>query len=121
MTEKEISSDWPERPSIFRDLMTPEEAAMFLRLDQIGHTPASACRTLDYWRDKGDPNATECAGRVSCLRKGPRVLLWNDTERSQRSGRTSFIGITRMRFVSSRCLLDSHQPERRQGMPATHD
>ena len=55
--EKLISKDnkekWPERPTGFPQLMTPIEAAMFLRLDQIGHTPAIAIRTLNYWGHKG--------------------------------------------------------------------
>ena len=82
MTEKEISSDWPERPSIFPDLMTPEEAAMFLRLDQIGHTPASACRTLDYWRDKGELRATKYARRIWFLKDELRGFLRKKTETS---------------------------------------
>lgn len=52
MKEKDIGNGWPERPSIFPGLMTPAEAAMFLRLDQTGHTPVSACRMLNYWRGR---------------------------------------------------------------------
>lgn len=33
------SPGWPQRPPVFPDLMTPVEAAMFLRLDETGHTP----------------------------------------------------------------------------------
>ena len=55
---------WPERPKIFPELMTPVEAAMFLRLDETGHTPKSAMRTLNYWRDRGELNATKYARRV---------------------------------------------------------
>jgi hypothetical protein len=56
--------EWPQRPSVFPELMTPEEAAMFLRLDEVGHTPSSACRTLNYWRDRGQLKATKFARRV---------------------------------------------------------
>jgi len=80
MTEKEISSDWPEKPSIFPDLMTPEEAAMFLRLDQIGHTPTSACRTLNYWRDKGELRATKYARRIWYLRSELEAFLRRKTD-----------------------------------------
>ena len=44
MTEKDISTDWHERPSTFPDSMTPVEIAMFLLLDQAGHAPISAYR-----------------------------------------------------------------------------
>jgi len=79
MTEKEISSDWPERPSIFPDLMTPEEAAMFLRLDQTGHDPESAKRTLNYWRDQGELRATKFARRVWYLRQELEAFLRKKT------------------------------------------
>lgn len=38
-------NNWPPRPLEFPDLMTPIEAAMYLRLDQTGHNPKSAIRT----------------------------------------------------------------------------
>lgn len=74
------SSDWPERPEVFPDLMTPVEAAMFLRLDEIGHNPGSACRTLNYWRDRGDLKATKYARRVWFLRAELQRFLENKTE-----------------------------------------
>ncbi len=80
MTEKELSSDWPEKPSIFPDPMTPEEAAMFLRLDQIGHTPTSAYRTLDYWRDRGELRATKYARRIWYLRSELEAFLRKKTD-----------------------------------------
>lgn len=80
MTKTDIGNDWPERPSVLPDLMTPEEAAMFLRLDQTGHTPASACRTLNYWRDKGQLKATKYARRVWYLRAELEAFLRNKTE-----------------------------------------
>jgi len=52
-------ADWPARPACFPDLMTPIEAAQYLRLDELGsHTPQSAIRTLNYWRDKAQLKAT---------------------------------------------------------------
>ena len=59
------SGGWPSRPEPFPELMSPVEAAQYLRLDETGiHTPASAVRTLNYWRDKGELKATRYARRV---------------------------------------------------------
>ncbi len=56
---------WPKRPEIFPTLLTPVEAAQYLRLDETGaHSPDSATRTLKYWRDKGELKATKFARRV---------------------------------------------------------
>lgn len=56
---------WPPRPEVFGDLLTPVEAAQYLRLDETGiHTPQSAVRTLNYWRDHGELKATKFARRV---------------------------------------------------------
>ena len=60
---------WPEKTTIFPDLMTPTEAAMFLRLDETSHTPNSAVRTLKYWRDHGELKATKYARRVWYLKE----------------------------------------------------
>ena len=72
--------EWPERPEAFPDLMTPVEAAMFLRLDQTGHSPESACRTLNYWRDRDELRATKFAKRVWYLKKELEKFLENKTE-----------------------------------------
>ena len=56
---------WPPRPDSFPQLLTPLEAAQYLRLDETGtHSPASAIRTLNYWRDRGELKATKFARRV---------------------------------------------------------
>lgn len=56
---------WPSRPDTFGDLLTPVEAAMYLRMDESGaHTPTSASRTLNFWRSKGELRATKFARRV---------------------------------------------------------
>lgn len=70
---------WPEKAKIFPDLMTPTEAAMFLRLDQTGHTPNSAVRTLNYWRDRGELKATKYARRVWYLKEELETFLRNKT------------------------------------------
>jgi hypothetical protein len=58
-------SIWPPRPHVFGELLTPIEAAQYLRLDETGvHTPQSAVRTLKYWRDRGELKATKFARRV---------------------------------------------------------
>jgi hypothetical protein len=45
--------------------MTPVEAAMYLRLDETGrHTPKTAERTLNYFRDRGWLKATKYARAV---------------------------------------------------------
>jgi len=59
------SNGWPPRPISFGDLLTPVEAAQYLRLDETGqHSPNSALRTLRYWRDQGVLKATKFARRV---------------------------------------------------------
>jgi hypothetical protein len=56
---------WPTRPDVFGELLSPVEAAQYLRLDETGnHTPESAIRTLNYWRDRGELKATKFARRV---------------------------------------------------------
>lgn len=57
--------DWPPRPERFGELLNTIEAAQYLRLDETGaHTPESAVRTLNYWRDRGELKATKYARRV---------------------------------------------------------
>jgi len=72
---------WPARPRVFADLMTPVEAAMFLRLDETTHNPQSACRTLNYWRDRGELRATKYARRVWFLKRELEKFLENKTEK----------------------------------------
>ena len=71
---------WPERPKLFPDLMTPIEAAMFLRLDQAGHNPKNACRTLNYWRKQGELKGTKYARRVWYLKQELEKFLQNKTK-----------------------------------------
>lgn len=74
------NGQWPERPKEFPELLTPVEAAMFLRLDETGHNPQSACRTLNYWRDRGELKATKYARRVWYLKEQLQAFLRNKTE-----------------------------------------
>ncbi len=53
---------------------------MFLRLDQIGHKPLSAVRTLNYWRARGELKATKYARRIWFLKKEIEAFLNNKTE-----------------------------------------
>lgn len=63
--EPRVAGAWPARPQSFPDLMRPIEAAQYLRLDELdSHTPESAIRTLNYWRDRGDLKATKYARHV---------------------------------------------------------
>ena len=73
-------NNWPKRPVEFPELMTPVEAAIFLRLDQTKLTPKSAIRTLNYWRDKGELRATKYARRVWYLKEELEKFLKNKTE-----------------------------------------
>ena len=72
---------WPQKPEIFPGLMTPVEAAMYLRLDQIGHSPEAAIRTLNHWRDHGFLKATKYARRVWYLKEELENFLKNKTEK----------------------------------------
>jgi len=49
---------------VFPDLMAPIETMMFLRLDQTSHNLKSACRALNYWRDRDALEATKFARRI---------------------------------------------------------
>ena len=66
----EILPEWfiaEDRPG-YEGFIVPSdrnvEAAQYLRMDEIGHTPKSAVRTLTYWRDKSQLKATKFARRV---------------------------------------------------------
>jgi len=74
------NNGWPKPPPEFPLLMTPTEAAQFLRLDQTGLTPESAKRTLNYWRDRGELRATKYARHVWYLREELENFLKNKTE-----------------------------------------
>ena len=71
---------WPEPPQVFPPIMTPTEAAQFLRLDRTAHTPDTAKRTLDYWRNQGYLKATKYARHVWYLKKELENFLENKTE-----------------------------------------
>ena len=64
-TPPDRSSPWPARPAVYGELLNPVEASQYLRLDETGmHTPASAVRTLKFWRDRGYLRATKYARHV---------------------------------------------------------
>jgi hypothetical protein len=64
-TTSDHPAAWPARPALFGELLNPVEAAQYLRLDETGvHTPASAVRTLKFWRDRGQLRATKYARHV---------------------------------------------------------
>jgi hypothetical protein len=73
--------DWPDRPTVFPELMTPVEAAQYLRLDETGHhTPATALRTMTYWRDHRVLRATKYARRIWFLKSELDQFLRAKTE-----------------------------------------
>lgn len=80
-TIKPVKYSWPQRPRVFPELMTPMEAAMFLRLDLIGHSPETAKRTLNYWRDHGELKATKYARHIWFLKDELSLFLRNKTEK----------------------------------------
>ena len=71
---------WPEPPQVFPPIMTPTEAAQFLRLNHTGLTPKSAKRTLDYWRSRGELRGTKYARHVWYLKGELENFLRNKTE-----------------------------------------
>ena len=77
--KEENEVNWPERPQVFPLIMTPIEAAQFLRLDRTSHTPKSAKRTLNYWRDRGDLKGTKYARHVWYLKSELEAFLENKT------------------------------------------
>ena len=73
--------EWPLPLSVFPQLMTPLEAAQYLRLHETGsHTPESALRTLNYWRSRGQLKATKFARRVWYLKAELDRFLMMKTE-----------------------------------------
>jgi len=65
----EANDGWPPQLGSFGELLTPIEAAQYLRLHETGaHSPESAIRTLNYWRSRGELKATKFARRVWYLR-----------------------------------------------------
>lgn len=80
MNQIEVEESWPSRPQNFPDLMTPLEAAMYLRLDETQLSPAKVFRTLNYWRDKGMLKATKYARRVWYLKSELNTFLKVKTE-----------------------------------------
>lgn len=79
-TRQNKEQSWPATPKAFPELMSPIEAAMFLRLDQVGHTPTSATRTLNFWRARGELKATKYAKRVWYLKNELEAFLRKKTE-----------------------------------------
>lgn len=73
-------ANWPDYPEIFPIIMTPTEAAQFLRLDHTGHSPKSAKRTLDYWRDHGELKGTKYARHVWYMKDELEAFLKTKTE-----------------------------------------
>ena len=78
---RHVERVWPSRPDAFGDLLLPVEAAQYLRLDETGtHTPQSAIRTLNYWRDRGELKATKYARRIWFRRSELDRFLERKTE-----------------------------------------
>lgn len=84
MPNRENNNDkpiWPDKPDALPELMTPVEAAMFLRLNELDHTPGTAIRTMNYWRDKGHLKATKYARHVWYLKTELEDFLKKRTEK----------------------------------------
>ena len=80
MLQANKEDNWPERPQVFPLIMTPTEAAQFLRLDRTSHTPESAKRTLDYWRGRGELCGTKYARHVWYLKDELEAFLRRKTQ-----------------------------------------
>lgn len=73
--------EWPPRPAVFGELLTPVEAAQYLRLDETRrHRPKDAIRTMTFWRDKGELRATKFARQVWFRRAELDEFLKRKTE-----------------------------------------
>ena len=75
---------WPKPPRVFPPIMTATEAAQYLRLDCTNHTPESAKRTLTYWREHRQLNATKYARHVWYLKHELDKFLILKTEKESR-------------------------------------
>lgn len=75
---------WPKAPRVFPPIMTATEAAQYLRLDCTNHSPGSAKRTLNYWREHGQLNATKYARHVWYLKQELDKFLILKTEKDSR-------------------------------------
>lgn len=80
LLDNDVHKKWPDKPEAFPELMMPVEAAMFLRLNELNHTPDTAIRTLNYWRDKGCLRATKYARHVWYLKAELEEFLKSRTE-----------------------------------------
>lgn len=78
--QAQLPHAWPMRPNQYGELLTPIEAAQYIRLDECGHNPRSAARTLQYFRDRGDLRATKFAKRVWFRRTELDAFLERRTE-----------------------------------------
>jgi len=76
-----IETAWPDRPKQFPPIMTPTEAAQYLRLDCTNHSPESAKRTLNYWREHDELKATKYARHVWYLKEKLDKFLITKTEK----------------------------------------
>ena len=79
-----IETAWPDRPKQFPPIMTPTEAAQYLRLDCTNHSPESAKRTLNYWREHDELKATKYARHVWYLKEELDKFLILKTEKESR-------------------------------------
>ena len=79
-----VETTWPDRPKQFPPIMTPTEAAQYLRLDCTNHSPESAKRTLNYWREHDELKATKYARHVWYLKEKLDEFLIAKTEKDSR-------------------------------------
>ena len=79
-----VETTWPDRPQQFPPIMTPTEAAQYLRLDCTNHSPESAKRTLNYWREHDELKATKYARHVWYLKEELDKFLIVKTEKESR-------------------------------------
>lgn len=84
MNSDRKQNGWPNPPQVFPHVMTTTEAAQYLRLDFTNHTPESAKRTLNYWREHNELKATKYARHVWYLKEELDKFLIVKTEKEPR-------------------------------------
>jgi len=84
MNDDRTQNGWPKAPQVFPPVMTTTEAAQYLRLDCTNHSPESAKRTLNYWREHDELMATKYARHVWYLKEELDKFLIVKTEKESR-------------------------------------
>lgn len=70
------SAEWPQRPSVWPDVLTDCEVALYMRFDLADHSPESAKLALRHLRRaRGFPRAVRVTRKLM-LTPRPQVDAW---------------------------------------------